>query len=113
MKKKPLTTNNLGKRFLVEQCEKISITSYLKQAREKLKETLINSQLELEGLDIELTESKTNYNGIRLWFKCPICNRRVGVIYKHPVSQNLGCRECLVLVYRSNRYKGMVENNIN
>lgn len=109
---KPLKPNNLGKSYLVEQCRKINISDYLGEARNRLKESMITSQLEVDGLDIGLTISKTNYKGTRFWFKCPVCNKRVGVIYKHPTRAILGCRTCLNLEYRCRKYKGMVENSI-
>jgi hypothetical protein len=110
---KRLKPNNLGKKYLVEQCERVSINDYLRQAKKKIKESLINSQLEIEGLNIDLTIGKTNFNGLRLWFKCPICNKRVGVLYRHAISRILGCRGCLGLEYRCRKYKGMIENSIN
>ena len=107
---KTMKTNNLGKKYLVEQCQRINITDYNRQAKNKIKELLINSQIELGGEQIELTTSQTNYKGTRYWFKCPICSNRVGVLFKHPISQILGCRMCLGLEYRCRRYKGMVES---
>jgi len=107
---KTLTPNNSGKKYLTEQCHKIKISDYLKQVKNNLKELLISSQLESEGLNIELITSRTNYSGLRFWFKCHRCERRVGILYKHPLSQKIGCRRCLNLKYRSRRYKGMIEN---
>lgn len=107
---KELKPNNLGKKYLVEQCPKINISDYLRQAKNKLKESIINSRVELDGLEVELVASKTCYNGLRFWFKCPLCNKRAGLLYKHPISRILGCRTCLNLEYRSRRYKGMIEN---
>jgi hypothetical protein len=62
---------------------------------------------------ISLTVSKTRFNGLRYWFSCPMCQRRVGVLYVHPLTSEVGCRHCLKLDYRSRRYKGMIENNLN
>lgn len=101
--------NNLGKKYLVEQCQKISIFDYIKTANRELKKFIISSQLESEGLDIQLTTSNTGFGGVRFWFICPQCSRRVGVLYNHPISQILGCRVCLNLEYRCRRYKGMIE----
>jgi len=109
---KRLKPNNLGKKYLVEQCERVSINDYLRQAKKKIKKMLVASQLEVEGLNIDLTIGKTNFNGIRLWFKCPICDKRVGVLYRHAISQNLGCRGCLGLEYRCRKYKGMLESKV-
>ena len=92
-----------------ENCQKISITTYLRKAKEKLKETLITSEMELGNLSIELTPSKTQFRGTRYWFKCPQCNGRVGTLFVHPLTHEIGCRKCLGLEYRSRRYKKMIE----
>ena len=62
------------------------------------------------GIDIELIATETKFNGMRFWFKCPQCERRVGVLFKHTITEIIGCRICLNLHYRKQRYKGMVEN---
>lgn len=106
---KMLNPNDLGKKYLVEEYQKIRIEDFLKTYRNKLKELILTSELEVSGLTIELTTSKTCYNGIRFWFKCPLCNKRSGVLYKHPLTNKIGCRQCLSLEYRKRRYKGMIE----
>jgi len=106
---KTLNPNDLGKKYLVEECQKIRIEDFLKTYRNKLKELVLNSELEVLGLRIKLTTSKTCYNGIRFWFKCPLCNKRSGVLYEHPLTNKIGCRKCLNLEYRRRRYKGMIE----
>ena len=106
---KILNPNDLGKKYLVEECQKIRIEDFLKTYRNKLKELVLTSELEVLGLKIELTTSKTCYNGIRFWFKCPLCERRVGVLLKHPLTNEIGCRQCLNLEYRKRKYKGMIE----
>lgn len=104
---KSLNPNNLG--LLVEECQKIKISDFLRKCRGELKEAIIKSELEILGLKIELTTSTTCYNGVRFWFKCPLCGRRVGVLFKHPLTNAIGCRHCLKLDYRKRRYKGMIE----
>ena len=101
--------NDLGKKYLVEECQKMRIEDFLKIYRNKLKELILTSELEVLGLRIKLTTSKTCYNGIRFWFKCPLCNKRSGVLYRHPLINKIGCRQCLNLEYRKRRYKGMIE----
>ena len=108
---KSLKPNDLGKRFLVEESQRISITSYIRTAQEKLKGVLITAEIEVGNTHIELVQSKTAFGGTRYWFKCPLCERRAGMLYIHPFNAILGCRACLNLEYRSRRYKGMVENN--
>ena len=109
-KMKSLNPNNLG--LLVEECKKIKISDFLKKSRAELKEALIKSELEIDGLSIELTTSKTSYNGVRFWFKCPLCGLRAGVLFRHPVNEAIGCRQCLKLEYRKRRYKNMIENRL-
>ena len=95
---------------MVEECQKIRIDDLLKRYRLQLKEMIIKSELEAMGWNIELATSKTHYGGTRIWFKCPLCMARVGVLFKHPLTDTLGCRRCLNLEYQKRRYKGMVEN---
>jgi len=109
---KILNPNDLGRKCLVEECQKIRIEDFLKTYRNKLKELVLASELEILGLKIELTTSKTCYNGIRFWFKCPLCKRRAGVLLKHPLTYEIGCRQCLNLEYRKRRYKGMIETKL-
>lgn len=105
-----MTPNNLG--LLVEECKKIKLSDFLKRYRAGLKEALIKSELEIEGINIELATSMTGYGGVRVWFKCPLCGLRVGVLFRHPVNGAMGCRKCLNLEYRKRRYKGMMENDL-
>lgn len=107
--KKSLTPNNFGKIYLIDECPKIKIKDFVKKYKEEIKKLLIESELKAMGENIELTTSKTNYNGLRFWFKCPICHKRAGVLYKRPLNNQIGCRKCLNLDYRKHRYKGMAE----
>jgi hypothetical protein len=108
---KTLRPNDLGKKFLVEECQKIPVSRFIKITKNKLRETLLNSELEYGKFSIKISTSYTHKMGIRYWFKCPLCHRRTGVIYLHPINNNLGCRICLNLRYKKSRFKGMVENN--
>jgi len=102
--------NDLGKKLLVEECQRIDINIFMHSAKLKLIETLVTSELQAGGVTIQLTTSRTGFGGIRHWFKCPLCEQRVGTLFTNAISQNLGCRRCLNLEYRKRRYKGMVEN---
>lgn len=108
---KPLSPNDLGRKFLVEECQRVVVGNYVKVAGRKLKEALLCSELGVDNLSISLTTSRTAFGGTRYWFSCPSCTARVGVIHVHPLTQQLGCRRCLNLEYRKRRYKGMVEND--
>jgi hypothetical protein len=109
---KPMSPNDLGNKPIVEHCQKIDIKTFLDTTKRKLKEVILRSELDIAGLEIELTTSRTGFGGVRYWFKCPLCSSRVGNLYIHPVSSNLGCRECLGLEYKKRRYKGMLESEV-
>jgi hypothetical protein len=108
---KSLTSNNLGK-FLVEDCHRIGIKHFIKTYKDKLKSLVLTSQVKAIDEDIKLTTSKTGNGGCRWWFICPICQRRIGVLFQHPYGDLIGCRICLNLEYRKRRYKGMCESQI-
>lgn len=105
-----MNPNNLGKTIIVDECQQISINTFIRRAKIQLKKTLISSQIEMSGVSIHLAISVTGNGGLRFWFECPLCKKRVGVLYTHPLNQNVGCRKCLGLEYRNQRYKGMVED---
>jgi len=101
--------NDLGKVFLVEECQRIELSDLLKKCRRSIKEALLKSRLETLGVSFYLTTSNTGYGGERIWFECPQCRRRVGTLFLHPITNDAGCRLCLKLEYRKRRFKGMVE----
>lgn len=97
--------------FLVETAEQININDLIKQFYLQAKESFIKSQINIEGLEVKLTTSKTRY-GLRFWFTCPSCNKRIGKLYKHPLTGIVACRTCNNLVYKSQKFKGMLEQKI-
>lgn len=102
---------NLGSFLVSENCDKIKIDELVHNAQKVLKMRLLQSQIDAFGADVNLTTSKTKFNGERFWFSCPNCKKRVGVLYKHPVDETIACRICLNLKYRKQRFKGMIEEN--
>jgi len=100
-----MTLNNLGK--TVEQSQKIRISDLLL----KIKKSVFENSIEISGKNIELTTSKTGNGGTRYWFKCPACLRRSGTLF-NTLNGTIGCRVCLNLSYRKQRYKGMVESSL-
>lgn len=48
---------------------------------------------------ISLGTTKCNYGGVRYWFFCPWCTRRVGVLYSAGIYYR--CRHCYNLTYSS------------
>lgn len=107
---KTLNPNDLGKKFIVEECRKVSISALVKATKEKLKESLLKTELEYWDLNIQIGTTNTNHGGKRYWLKCTLCTKNVGFIYLHPITNKIGCRACLDLKYKKSRFKGMVEN---
>lgn len=104
-----MRANDLGEKLLVEDCQKVAISDLLRDYKAKLKETILCAQFEMLNENVLIMTSKTGKGGVRFWFMCPQCKRRVGVLLKHPIQNVLGCRQCLNLSYRSQRYKNMIE----
>lgn len=101
---------DLGKINLVEHSQKILIDELVRKATKDLKKRIIEAQIEALGIQIAFTTSNTRFNGKRYWFSCPICSKRVGIIYKHSISSQIGCRNCLKIQYKKQRFKGMIES---
>ncbi len=107
-----LTPYDLGDLFVVEDCHKLKVDELVSEALKSLKLRLLQSQIQVLGVDVSITTSRTKFNGERLWFSCPRCNKRIGVLFKHPTSKIVGCRTCLNLKYKKQRFKGMIEASI-
>lgn len=101
---------DLGDSQIVERTQRVNINTLVRQAQKGLKLRLLEAQIGVLGIVVNLTSSKTRFSGQRIWFVCPLCEKRVGVIYK--AQQLLGCRYCLNLKYKNQRFKGMIETNI-
>lgn len=101
--------NDLGEFNLVEYSQKIKIDDIVRQVNKEVKHQILQSQIEVMGFKLNLSTSHTRFNGKRYWFSCPICNNRVGTIYRHPISPQVGCRNCLKIQYKKQRFKGMIE----
>ncbi len=100
---------DLGKNNLAEYSQKIQIDDIVRRINKEVKHQILQSQIEVMGFKLSLLTSRTRFNGKRYWFSCPICNNRVGIIYRNPVSLQIGCRNCLKISYRKQRFKGMIE----
>lgn len=50
---------------------------------------------------VSIASTPCNYGGVRRWFYCPDCRRRVAVIYVQ--GRSCSCRQCNYLAYRSQR----------
>lgn len=62
----------------------------------------LSVQWDGQTIPIQLTTTRQRLGGRRIWYLCPQCGRRKGVLYLVPNSSRpLGCRVCHQLVYRS------------
>lgn len=50
---------------------------------------------------VQLAQTACNYGGVRHWFRCEYCQKRVGVIYLS--GGQCACRKCFKLAYKSER----------
>ncbi len=53
------------------------------------------------GCVVPISSTPCNYGGVRRWFCCPECKKRIAVIYL--VGRGCACRHCHGLVYSSQR----------
>ena len=102
-----MTSNDFGKTWLVEECLRIDMKNILQKAKEDLKKTLIENQIEMNGVKTRTVISKTGNGGKRYWLVCPRCNKRKGILFQHPASKIIACRMCLGLRYKKCARKGM------
>ncbi len=65
-----------------------------------LRYTLARTGEAIECL-IPLVTTRPHFGGLRRWFACPRCGRRVGKLYLPPSETYFGCRACHGLTYRS------------
>jgi len=102
---------DLGSSNVVETCQRVSVDKLVRTATKIVKKRIVEAQIEALGMSLNLTTSKTRFNGERLWFICPICRKRAGNILYNALQNLTGCRKCLRLIYRKQRFKGMIEEN--
>jgi hypothetical protein len=57
--------------------------------------------------DIELLTTRPFLGGLRWWFSCPMCGRRVAKLYLG--GRRFGCRTCHNLTYRSTQRAHSIE----
>ena len=97
-----------------EDCERISVFEFKKQgcfrgltSQSKFSVTLTYNLKEKNIQDvIPLTYTPCHFGGIRWWFLCPSCKRRVGLLYKPYHKDYFRCRHCYDLTYLTRRIRG-------
>ena len=56
---------------------------------------------------VSLVTTPCNFGGVRYWFGCPHCGRRVAVLYLAPGDVYFRCRHCNNLSYHSRNRRGL------
>lgn len=100
--------NDFGK-ILVDECQRIDMNSLVRRAKQLVRETLLENTPTINGVEVKIVTTKVGNGGYRYWFECPECGKRCSSLFRHPLTQTLGCRECLGLKYRKCAKKGMIE----
>ncbi len=109
------------KKLTVEECERISISTIVRKQVHHIFELIpdvsleelnaiiaqrldnINYQSILHGYSLKLSFTTTvpHLGGVRYWFICPYCDRRVGSLYRPKFAVYFKCRNCYNLTYKS------------
>ena len=59
------------------------------------------------GVQLEVVATPQPRGGVRLWWSCPSCSRRAGVLYGHGANTGAPlCYRCAGRLYRSQRDRG-------
>ncbi len=91
---------------LIEHCQPVSVASLGLAAFNP-------SSIEINGQLVKITVTGCNYGGIRIWFVCPNCQKRVGKLFKKPLANIFACRVCNDLAYLSTRIRrSFIEEDI-
>ena len=75
-----------------------SITDELKSLSEK---SLSNEFCGMPDFCLRFTTTKCHLGGVRYWFLCPSCSKRVGKLYAPLSADEFKCRYCHNLTYKS------------
>lgn len=92
-----MISEKITQRTLVEECNRLAISA--------IEDIDINDhQIEINTQIVGLTTTKCYFGGERVWFLCPACSRRIGVLYRPPLKPVFLCRHCHDLTYELRRY---------
>ena len=92
------TSSMTGKRTIISFAVDITDDPYIR---------LVYSVTDREGnktdydYEVSLVTTPCNFGGLRYWFGCPSCGRRVAVLYLAPGDVYFRCRHCNNLSYHS------------
>ena len=101
----------------VEDCERISVYELKRQgyfrglnSQGDISVTVTYNLKDKYIKDIiPFTDTRCYFGGIRWWFVCPSCKKRVGVLYKPYHADYFRCRHCHNLTYAIRRLRGIFQ----
>ena len=82
-------------RYTVEECKSLSVLSCPPSEIKALK--LLSENFS----DFQYETTPCHYGGVRYWFLCSKCKKRVAKLYAPPSSERFACRNCHNLTYES------------
>ena len=89
-----MTLNDYGKqKTLADACQRIEVRKIVGEHGKLMKHSLGESGININEVHISFTGSRTGNGGLRFWFSCPVCSKRVGTLYQ--CSGGIGCRTVL------------------
>ena len=92
---------------LVEHCQKLNINDLVRDIKSEFVRTKLKSKIDALEQNINITSTKCHFGNERLWFICPSCSKRVGILYKPMEEDLLLCRKCHNLQYSKSRFNKM------
>lgn len=97
----PNAPYDFDKNNYVEDSVVLNIDSFLQELWKSFLASIQTHGTQINEVEVKVATTKTNFDGLRYWFKCPICNKRVKILYAHPRYNKVACRDCLGLKYLS------------
>ena len=103
------------KKLTVEECEYLNISDiiydfrYYKHSSQRSiadelanlsQKSLTNAFVGVPRFRLLFTTSRCHFGGVRYWFLCPSCRKRVGKLYAPLSADEFKCRHCHRLTYR-------------
>ena len=95
-------------KILVEQCQKIKINELVRDLKVEMSMLKLKEKIQLLDQEVGIAYTQCNFGGQRFWFVCPACKKRIGVLYKSPISEAILCRKCHGLSYMKSRFNKMM-----
>lgn len=105
----PNASYDFDKNDYIEEATTINVDSILDKLWKSFLVSIKTEGIDINGVKVKVTKTKTNFEGSRHWFTCPTCKKRVKLLYSHPRYNTIACRDCLGLKYL-NKHKRILKD---